>query len=111
MRRIILLALIIFMILTSVASAFDVKLRNPTDELAVYQLIWLECDWEGFPRVMTMATGEIQPRQEVNTGANWKPGRWAISWSTKITYLIKITSAKGVLTASPDKPPVFIPGI
>jgi len=109
MGKIILSTLVVFMILTNAALAFDVKLINDTDQKLIFNLIWLECNWEGFPTAQIMVTGEIHPKQEVNTGGDWKPGRWALSWGLGISYLIEITSKEGVLSATPNKLPIFTP--
>lgn len=111
MRKIFLLTLILATVIfcTHTASAFDVKLTNTTDQKLTYNLIWLDCDWEGFPKAKSMAAGEVLPGQKAETGADWKPGRWAISWGSKVSYLIIITSEKGVLYSTPTEPPTFVP--
>ena len=112
MKKTVLLVIIVLVFACSTASAFIIKLTNTANQMTNYNIIWLECDWPGFPAVMSMARGEIHPGQEkVFDNNSWKPGRWGISWDRMgISYPITIPADNGTVIATPEKPPVFIPG-
>jgi hypothetical protein len=109
-----LITIVVFMMLTSLAPAFNITLSNDRDELMYYNVIWLACDWEGFPSSHSMALGEIQPGMINDLGIDYVPGPYLIEWSGsdfRVGYEIQINSKKGVLMSSPNQTPLFIPGI
>jgi len=96
----ILITIVIFMMLTNIASAFTIKLTNTVDKMVMVRVIWLACDWEGFPARTTMLYGELQPGETTTMSGDYRPGPWSIEWSNYdfgIAYEFIVPSTKGTL--------------
>ena len=119
MKKLSFILLLLICFVASSANAFNVKLTNNTDRAMVYTVVWLACDWEGFPPAQIMAAGEIKPGITNDLESNYTPGPYLIVWYARSNdlpdfnakYLVKVNSRKGVLIATPSKQPEFTPGI
>jgi len=118
MKKIILITVLILTLLSPAAHAFNTTLTNTTDKMLMFQLTWLNCDWIGFPKITHMWQGEIQPGATLTSESDLVPGPYIIRWSSASysedkfsrTYMIRVPTDIGILSSTPMKVPVFIPG-
>lgn len=107
--------LVIFtsLVLICAANAFTIKMTNTADKMMVARVHWLSCDWEGFPPVALMFTGEIQPGATSTMAGDYKAGTWSVEWGNDdfgVVYESVVPSDKGILISVPDATPIFHPG-
>ena len=109
----------LFLVVARQSRAFNIKLTNDINRDLVYNVIWLECDWPGFPPKQSMAMGEIKAGDINDLEVDYVAGPYIVQWYGRSPtladfdkeYPITVESDKGILTATPTKKPVFIPGI
>jgi len=120
MKKIILITILIFALLSPAAYAFDLKLENTSNKTLIFQFTWLNCDWEGYPKITHMWQGEIQPGATLTSGRSYVPGPYVIRWSSMFysddkfsrayPFIAPIDNDIGIVFSTPMEKPVFIPG-
>ena len=114
-----LLTVLFLFLLIPAARAFDIKIENTMDRIVSFRFTWLDCDWEGCPKIMHMWEGEIQPGATLVSGGDYVAGSYLIRWSStffdndKFTrtypFIIPINSNIGIVFSSPMEKPKFFP--
>ena len=120
MKKTILLTVLILALLSPAVHAFDLKLENNSNKTLYFRFTWLDCDWEGWPKIAHMWEGEIQAGATLTADLDYVPGPYLIKWSSlfydedKFTrvypFRVKPGENISIIFSLPMKKPVFIPG-
>ena len=80
-KTIIALMIIVAMCLVvPAANAFDVLFINNTDKALLFELFWLECDWEGYSTTKSVMMGELKAGKTSQANIDFKAGPYVIIW-------------------------------
>jgi hypothetical protein len=116
MKTKILIIVVAILLFTLSVSAFTVKLKNTTNKILIYEIIWLESDWEeGKIQPASMAVGEIDPGKTNTITTNFEAGPYVIEWRSLYSsddefyrsYLFKVEKQECIVLSTPKSEPII----
>jgi len=116
MKKLMLALIITMLLFSSSAMAFTMSVENTTERTLIFNFIWLECDWEGFPPATSMWLGEIQAGETLTSDTERVAGKYAFIWrgvgsdrKTNDRYFFAVSDLPGILTIIYGQEPSFAP--